>query len=166
MKYYTIMLPQCMDQCSIILYHLVGVVSSISKIQRHIVCLNNSHFQIQNMICINSQLFLYLCPECNYKSWLVSQKNMKTSYLSAFASGKNQKMQCVDGKYILKKKKFEQPVLKFRRKITINFSSQICVWGWVSFYLYQFVPTPKSDVSYIPATYITHLTLLDVFVLW
>lgn len=121
MKYYTIMLPQCMDQCSIILYHLVGVVSSISKIQMHIVCLNNSHFQIQNMICINSQLFLYLCPDCNYKSWLVSQKNMKTSYLSAFASGKNQKMQCVDGKYILKKKSLNNLFWSSEEKLLLIF---------------------------------------------
>lgn len=49
-KYYTIMLLCCLDQYSIILYYLVGVISFILKVQIHMVHLNTFHFQIQQLI--------------------------------------------------------------------------------------------------------------------
>lgn len=58
-KYYTIMLLHCLDQYSIVLYYLVGVISFILKVQIHMVHLNTFHFQIQQLIWINSQVFLY-----------------------------------------------------------------------------------------------------------
>lgn len=84
----------------------------------------NAHSVFEHILLSDSKtdlnkqpgVLILLCPDCNYKSWLVSYENVKISYLPAFASGKKQKMQHVDEKYI-EKNNFEQAVLNFRRKM-------------------------------------------------
>lgn len=103
-------------------------------------------------------VLILLWPDFNDKSWLVSHENMKISYLPAFASGNKQKMQCVDEKK--KIKKLHELFWTSEEKCDYWFSfAEIFVWGWVLFYLYQFIFTLKSSVNYIPATFVTHLRL-------